>query len=329
MKRFTFYLSILFASAVLAGTGRVHPATQPAGPSPASIPSPPIASPSFIVGVWYQPVSSFPKWKARGINTLVGYEDEGGAVTLDQYKQAAAVNGLFLILQSSVCRTQDYADPSVLAIMATPDEPDGVGNVAPADMATRYAATKLLTAKPVFINFDGWKMQYRPPADYVAYCAAADWLGMDFYPVNRGTSGAITQIGDRLDDLGLYGKGKPRIAFIETSDQDLRVQAWALDTTWGPAPAVTMRGPTSAEVTSEVTLAVAHGATAIVYFADQIGMNFEGYDGTPADVAATITTLSDGLTAAPPTTKPTTAPVDPLAGSTVQIGGHTYKLIPQ
>jgi hypothetical protein len=44
-----------------------------------------------IIGVWYQPVSSFPKWKARGINTLVGVELENGGQPGTPAQQAAFV----------------------------------------------------------------------------------------------------------------------------------------------------------------------------------------------------------------------------------------------
>lgn len=311
----------------LAGTGRVHPpvspTTAPAAPltadqrvavqemidaslgrmkwgpvvvTPPAVVVPPTASTDFIIGVWYQPVSSFGKWKARGINTLVGYENEGGAVTLDEYKHAAAVAGLKLILQADVCRDVDYADPNVVAIMAKPDEPDGVGNVSPAEIQARYHAVKLNTSKPIFINFDGWKMAWRPPADYAAYCQGADWLGMDYYVINRGEGpAAISKMGDRLDLLAQLSPGKRRIACIECSDQNLRVQEWASDTTWGPAAAVTMRGPTATEMAAEIKLATDHGATGIVYFPDVVGKNFEGFDGTPPDLAAAMTSINASL----------------------------------
>ena len=48
----------------------------------------PTLPPSFVVAVFSQPISSFPKWKARGINTLVSHEPEGGHVKKSDWEAA-------------------------------------------------------------------------------------------------------------------------------------------------------------------------------------------------------------------------------------------------
>src|SRR5258708_12181735 len=57
----------------------------------------PLSPPSFIIGVFSQPVSSFPKWKARGINTLVSSQPEGGRVKKEDCEAAATAAGLFFM----------------------------------------------------------------------------------------------------------------------------------------------------------------------------------------------------------------------------------------
>lgn len=299
-----------------AGTLLAAPATQP------------VIAPSFVIGVWYQPVASFAKWKARGINTLVGCELEGGAVTRAQWTAAARAAGLCYIIKPGTDATTlaaDAADPYLLA-WEQQDEPDGAGNTSPAQIQNVYSSLK--QAKPVFLNFDGWKMQYRAAADYLAYVQGADWLAADYYVVNRGEgSAAIPKIGVALDKLAQWAPGKRRIAFIETSDQDLRVQQWASQPdASGTPPQPRMRGPTAAEVSSEVQMAIAHGVSGIVYFADVVGMNFEGFDGEPADVIGAQTAIDQQLTT--PVPSPSPPPADPLAGTTITIMGHSYTLTP-
>src|SRR5947207_13324788 len=60
------------------------------------------AAPKFIIGVWYQPASSFQKWKDRGINTLIGYESEGNSVSRDAWMRSAREAGLFYVAKPIV-----------------------------------------------------------------------------------------------------------------------------------------------------------------------------------------------------------------------------------
>lgn len=283
-----------------------------------------------IIGVWYQPVSSFAKWKARGINALIGYENEGGAVTLDQYCDAALTAGLQVILQwSSTTSARATTDANVIAVINTPDEPDGAGNVDSATMIAQYTAIKAVTTKPVFINFDGWKMQYRPAADYAQYVQAGDWIAVDYYPVNRGMVNADPAIGPVVNDIPAIAArvkllqslvdptrtGVEFFAFIETSDQNLRVQSWATqpDST-GTPPYARMRGPTAVEVNTELATVITAGAWPC-YFPDVIGANFESFDGTPDDVAAVITAKNQAITQPPIPLQPITITINQTIGA--------------
>ncbi|HYE19263.1 MAG TPA: hypothetical protein VEA69_12510, partial [Tepidisphaeraceae bacterium] len=37
--------------------------------------------PVFMIGVFQQPIDSMAAWKQRGVNTMVGYEGQGGRVS--------------------------------------------------------------------------------------------------------------------------------------------------------------------------------------------------------------------------------------------------------
>src|SRR5258706_12374691 len=91
------------------------------------------APPKFLIGVWYQPISSFEKWKARGVNTLVGYENEGGGVSRQKWMEAARNAGLYYIAKATDDPEEMKADPAdpYLLPWSQQDEPDGVGNTPP------------------------------------------------------------------------------------------------------------------------------------------------------------------------------------------------------
>src|SRR5437764_1852234 len=162
MRIFAIIAAVVVSSVAFADAPVVQPTT-----------------PKFIIGVWYQPASSFAKWKDRGINTLIGYEGEGGQTSREQWMAAARDAGLYYIVKPPEGAEQmkaEAADPHLLA-WEQPDEPDGGGNLPPDTIAANYAAWKSAApGTPVFLNFDGWKTQWRPASDYVAYCKGADWL---------------------------------------------------------------------------------------------------------------------------------------------------------
>src|SRR3954469_24226582 len=90
MRLITTVIAIVIALNVTAQTrptdGGKDPVVQP-------------STPKFIIGVWYQPIDSFAKWKARGINTLVGYESNGNTVSREQWTAAARKAGLSYIIK--------------------------------------------------------------------------------------------------------------------------------------------------------------------------------------------------------------------------------------
>jgi hypothetical protein len=295
------------------------------------------STPKFLIGVWYQPIDSFEKWKARGVNTLVGYESNGNTVSREQWMDAARKAGFSYIVKptgDAEDAKRDAADPNLLA-WEQPDEPDGGGNVGPDVIVQNYKAWKALAPRiPVFVNFDGSRSQWRPASDYQQYCQGGDWIAFDYYVINRGEGpGAIPKIGERLDKFREWaateGKShKKFFVFIECSDQDLREQDWTKqnDATGTPL-APKMRGPTAGEMLQEIQLAVDHGASGIVYFPDQIGKGWEGFDGTTPEVEAAMkqvnAKLAGAAKSAPPQGAPTpTQPSTPDVGKAAPLDGH-------
>jgi hypothetical protein len=259
------------------------------------------AVPATIVGVWYQPIASFDKWKARGINTLFGYEHEGNSVTRDQWTAAAREHGLFYITQASDNLKRDAADPWLLAWMHK-DEPDGAGSLTPQQLAEDYAKFKAAGDKPVVVVFDGHKMQWRPESDYADYARAADWLLHDFYPLNYGDGPeAIPVIGKRLDLLRRVAPRKRHGVVVETSDQLISKQEWTHQRVPNREKNLSeyMRGPTPQEIAAEFAVARQHGATIFLIFPDRIGLNWEAFDGQTDDQAAATAQQMKQLQTAP------------------------------
>jgi hypothetical protein len=297
-------------------------------------------APKCVIGVWYQPVSSFEKWKARGINTLVGCPDGAENVSRADWMAAARQAGLNYIAKPTVDPADikaDLLDANLLA-WEQPDEPDGAGNLPPEKIVENFKAWKGAGNKPVFLNIDGWKTQYRATADYLKYFEGADWIGFDYYILNRGEGPAnINKIGERLDKLKAWTGGKKKLyVFIECSDQNLRVSDWAQgkDAT-GTQLAPKMRGPTADEMVKEMEVAMAHGAAGIVYFPDVIGKGWESFDGTTPECEVAMKIANAKLTAAaekalgnkavPAVVRPAD-PKAPLDGHEITVDGVTYIL---
>src|SRR4051794_31329383 len=83
-----------------------------------------LPSPDFFpIGVHSQPTTSFAKWKARGVNTMVQYESLNGAVSMDTWDAAAEAQGLYYIRWPGANPSNDLQKKNLLA-WAQGDEPD-------------------------------------------------------------------------------------------------------------------------------------------------------------------------------------------------------------
>jgi hypothetical protein len=240
----------------------------------------------FPIGVHGQPKSSFDKWKARGVNTLFQYEGENNGqgvptVSMKLWSDTAASKGLYYVRAPGANPADDLQEKNLLA-WAQKDEPDlSNHNPNPATNIDIYQNWKAIApSKPVWINFTGPNITVNG-ANYTQWVKAGDWVAYDWYPINWARYNNINFIGQSVDKLRTDANGVPKkyFAYIESSWQKLNVGT---------------RGPTKDEFRGEIWHAIMHGANGIIYFPQvvpnvTVGGSFS-YDGTPADVAAEMTT---------------------------------------
>jgi hypothetical protein len=236
----------------------------PTNPNPAPTPTVSTNNP-FVIGVWSQPAWSFAKWKARGINTAVGYESLSGTVSVEKFSAEAVKNGLYMIRHPNADPSKDIGQKNLLAWMLN-DEPD-FHNTPAATVQSAYNRLKSYSKDiPVFVNFSGasalWGYGGKFQADYQAWMKGADWIGNDLYPLNsHNRPTALDAPGKAVERLAQWSGGKRQIAVIEASDQNLS----GLE--GNP-------GPSGDQLRAEVFNAVISGATGIVYFPQKIGGGF-------------------------------------------------------
>jgi hypothetical protein len=228
----------------------------------------------------------FSTWKSRGVTMLNGVPDGNDPAA---WTTAAKAAGFKYMREPLASASSDVGDTSLLA-WSQPDEPDGIYSQVPyTTIQATYANWKSIDpSRAVSINFVGALNQYdlktgeSGTAWYQKYCAGADWLSADTYPLNNG--GSISDVGVMLDKLRSFDATKPRFAFIESGDYD---------TTNGTTP------PTADQFRGEVWEAVVHGARGISYFSVRVSGGFL-WDMTPADVAQEMTKQDATLTALGP-----------------------------
>jgi hypothetical protein len=286
----------------------------------------------FPIGVFYQPAiplatTSFAGWKGRGVNTLVGYESQGGpaagGVSIEDYTTAAANAGMYLIRQPSADPTQDTN--SHIIGWLQPDEPDLKGITPTALQATynqlqganAYLISQgvISTPRPVLTNFAGAFMTSyglgRPwvgwgasplgtpgTSNYIPYptyvqgaVAASDWVAQDIYPVTGfGLPNLLGAVGDATTNLINYttvGGGAAKPAFSYIETSNQRLFA-------NSDPTLLVRGPTPSEMRAEIWDSIIHGARGIMYFPQELD-GFQ-YDATPIDNALEMTKQNAAIT---------------------------------
>lgn len=292
--------------------------------------------PDFIIGVFSQPISSFAKWKQRGINTLVSHEPEGGRIKKSDWEAAAAAAGFFFMsypdpsLHPAILRAE-AAQSCRLAWMQD-DEPDLTRDLAdprnhptgpykgwrdPAPFEKVYATCKSLAPDmPVFCNFAGPQITpiaYTHGQGHARYLAAADWLAHDWYVKNKNADRyPIDLIAQAMDRLAKWTAPahKAQFVFIECSPQNISPLG---------------RCPTAEEVEQEVELAIRKGAKGIIYFPQRLhGFSF---DAIPPEIVTRITQINHRLTASNEPTSSTPAPNEPILQSILtQLTTLTTKL---
>ena len=273
--------------------------------------------PNFLIAVFSQPTSSFDKWLARGVNTLVSHEPEGGRIKKSDWEAAATAKNLFFldypseddeILQNEAKQTHRLAfmqddepdltrdtnsDPANRFIKEGPFK----GWTRPELLAARYHRCKAAAPHlPVFCNFAGPQITveaYTHGAGHKPYLPSADWLAHDWYVKNKNHQrypiSLIAKAMDRLAQWSIMaqndrneptaGAPKPQFVFIECSDQRISPLG---------------RCPTPDEVEEEINLAVANGARGIIYFPQRPPPGFQ-YDAMPPEIVERITAINHRL----------------------------------
>ena len=290
-------------------TRRIGPAVNSAT-RPTSRPAPP----PFIIAIWYPPAASMPLWKARGVNTVIGYEHQSNRVSMDEWTEAAVGDGLFMIRQPRPNPADDLKEPYLLGWMHV-DEPD-LKRVEPSVLADEYAEwKKAAPAMPVFLSVSGGGILFRktPRVVYEQYFETADWIANDFYPITGWNQPTwIPRLGEAVELCRKHSGGKPQFAFIETSSQQLA---------WNPKET---RGVTPDELRAEIWHAVIHGVKGIIYFPQQF--NPFVYDATPSPVSVEMAIQNRRLTelapilALPANPKEVTVTVKPPLEVTWRLG---------
>jgi len=321
MKRFLL-IFLVFASTAFAGNSQLATGNLKFGPA-----------------TWYQPAENFPACRARGMTTICGY---AATVPLDAWCAALKANGLTAWCQYTAQTAAFFAaHPEyrqlILGWIELPDEPNGGGNATPAQCADEYRSIKAAFPDwPILLNLDGRPLRSQTSlATMAAYGAAGDVLAFDYYAINDGDGpGAIVQIGNILRMLHQACPGKPVIAVLESSDQDLRVSDWgkSLDAS-GKVLGLSMRGPTLLEVGQSAATAVANDAAGVIWFEQVIGAGWEKFYGVPAPIEAAMPAINGILNAnaqprPPPANPATTRPVWML-DITLTVDGLVYDLVPR
>lgn len=266
----------------------------------------------LVFAVWYQSgdLDTLAKWKARGVDTVIGPPSVRGVWNTDAFTANAKTAGMTAWLYpSDVPRTgwktgyPDYpaaADPvpGFPVWMAHPDEPEAAdvwidpatGRPSGSLTADKFSARCEFLRKQspgtlIFGNFTANQTGYIlangangngtvTRADIERMMSGLDWIGVDLYPAN--TNRSFTQFAYGIKAVrALSGGGKRYFAWVECSDQNL-------NTAGG-------RGPTVAEWRAQTWAALILGCKGIGWFPQQIvGLRD---DATPADIAAEMPNL--------------------------------------
>ena len=237
----------------------------------------------FPIGAFLQPTYTFSDWKARGVNTMVGFESYGEATSREQWTQVANDRGLKYMREPLDNPALDKTDPNLLAWLYPVDEPD-LENLAiaqPPAVKEFNLLRSIDPTRPIATTYAGgymldWLKGVRDQAYYTTMAQYTDWVMPCIYPVTGWNQPEnISGVGKLVDRVTQWFPGKRNIAYIETSNQNL---PWV-----GPLE----RSVTPDEFRGEVWDAVIHGATGIVYFPHSLTPF--NYDATPADVASEMT----------------------------------------
>lgn len=223
----------------------------------------------FPLCVWVQNVRNAERYKAIGVNTYVSLYRGPTEEQLAALEKA----GMYAVVHQSE-RSLKFKDSEVIVGWMHGDEPDnaqprrdggrGWGPpIAPEKIIANYERIKAADpTRPVLLNlgqgvaWDNWHgrgVRSRHPEDYPEYVKGCDIASFDIYPVTHDSpdvAGKLWYVGHGVKRLVDWtGGDKPVWACIETTHIHSE-----------------MSMPTPQQLRSEVWMAIAHGATGIIYF---------------------------------------------------------------
>jgi hypothetical protein len=243
----------------------------------------PAPSDVFPIGVWTQPMSSFDKWKGRGVNTLIEYQGDGA--TIEQWSQAARDRGMYYIRRPLANPALDVGDKNLLA-WALPDEPEITTKYPPETLKSWVDGWKQADPnRPIWANFSGgyvlrWQGNVAGPSGYKPYQDLTDWDSSSIYPVTGwyrpDEHPGLDAPGRSIDQLEKWSNGHPQFAVLESSDQELN---WIQQD---------IPGPNAGQFRAEVWDSIIRGARGVIYFPMSFKPSFR-FDNTPPEIAAEMT----------------------------------------
>jgi hypothetical protein len=231
----------------------------------------PSSDPSFFpIAVWLQSPPNAQRYHDAGINLYIGLYDG---------PTDAAITILSKAMMPAVCDfTQSRINEKTLWAWLQPDEPDNAQGTAPNYMPCIQPSVlvadynKWKTAdpdRPVWLGLGrgvsatqwvGRGTCTGKTDMYPEYAKAGDILSFDIYPANGKEP--LEEVPQGVDNLRMWsGNTKPVVADIEGSKID------------APNPR-----PTPAQITSEIWMALVHGAAGIQYFCHRFTPTFSETD---------------------------------------------------
>lgn len=299
--------SLATATLLLAATAAQAP-TPSVAPSPVAPPRPgfhrdgTVLDPNwFPIGVWLQQPANAAKYRELGVTLYVGLWE---GPTKAQLQELAAAS-MPVICHHNEVGAEDQSG-TILAWMHN-DEPDNARGrrfrgqqppIAPAQVVADYAALRQQDPqRPVFLNlgqgaaWDGWHGRADRnghPEDYPEYLRGCDIGSFDVYPVthpHREVRGKLEFVARGVQRLRGWTDGeKPVWACIETGHvDDAEVR------------------PTPQQVRDEAWLAIAAGASGLIWFCHEFRPQFaEAGLLAHADVQDAVRTVAAELRALAP-----------------------------
>jgi hypothetical protein len=235
------------------------------------------ADPGFFpIAVWLQGSWHASELAKLGINIYVG--NNAGTDTLAAADLAILKGlGMYAIVGQDKVGLANIDDPTIVGWWMTPDEPDnaqpaaggGYGPpVSPATLVSQYAAYKAADGtRPIFLGlgqgvaYDGWEGRGSGAPAESGYVPASDIVAFDIYPYNNCGGDKNEQVTCGQFWLNAFGVDR-------LHQWSNRNQAVWTDFETTIISANSTAGPTPAQTSSEVWLALIHSANGVIYFID-------------------------------------------------------------